>query len=242
MLDKIQLEKILFLDIETVPQTYAYQDLDEKTRELFNAKTRFSQNDEKSFEMLYGERGGILSEFGKIICITVGMVKETSLGRTIRLKSFAHEDEETLLKQFKGLLDEHYNSPYHSLCGHNSKEFDIPYICRRMLIHGIKLPSILDIAGKKPWEVSHLDTLELWKFGDYKSYTSLALLCHVFNIPTPKDDISGADVARVFYEENDLDRIRVYCEKDVIALIQLFLRMRGDSLVEEGNITSANDR
>lgn len=236
MLTKVQVEKILFLDIETVPQTYSYQDLDEKTRELFNAKTRFSQSEEKSFETLYNERGGILAEFGKIVCISVGMVRENNLNKTIRLKSFAHDDEETLLKQFKRLLDEHYNSPSHILCGHNAKEFDIPYICRRMLINGIGLPAILDIAGKKPWEINHLDTLELWKFGDYKAFTSLALLCHVFQIPTPKDDISGADVARVYYEESDLPRIRHYCEKDVVALIQLFLKMKGDGLVADENI------
>lgn len=236
MLTKVQVEKILFLDIETVPQTYSYQDLDEKTRELFNAKTRFSQSEEKSFETLYNERGGILAEFGKIVCISVGMVRENNLNKTIRLKSFAHDDEETLLNQFKRLLDEHYNSPSHILCGHNAKEFDIPYICRRMLINGIGLPAILDIAGKKPWEINHLDTLELWKFGDYKAFTSLALLCHVFQIPTPKDDISGADVARVYYEESDLPRIRHYCEKDVVALIQLFLKMKGDALVADENI------
>lgn len=236
MLTKVQVEKILFLDIETVPQTYSYQDLDEKTRELFNAKTRFSQSEEKSFETLYNERGGILAEFGKIVCISVGMVRENNLNKTIRLKSFAHDDEETLLKQFKRLLDEHYSSPSHILCGHNAKEFDIPYICRRMLINGIGLPAILDIAGKKPWEINHLDTLELWKFGDYKAFTSLALLCHVFQIPTPKDDISGADVARVYYEESDLPRIRHYCEKDVVALIQLFLKMKGDGLVADENI------
>lgn len=240
MLTKVQVEKILFLDIETVPQTYSYQDLDEKTRELFNAKTRFSQSEEKSFETLYNERGGILAEFGKIVCISVGMVRENNLNKTIRLKSFAHDDEETLLKQFKRLLDEHYNSPSHILCGHNAKEFDIPYICRRMLINGIGLPAILDIAGKKPWEINHLDTLELWKFGDYKAFTSLALLCHVFQIPTPKDDISGADVARVYYEESDLPRIRHYCEKDVVALIQLFLKMKGDTLVADENISSAS--
>lgn len=240
MLTKVQVEKILFLDIETVPQTYSYQDLDEKTRELFNAKTRFSQSEEKSFETLYNERGGILAEFGKIVCISVGMVRENNLNKTIRLKSFAHDDEETLLKQFKRLLDEHYNSPSHILCGHNVKEFDIPYICRRMLINGVALPSILDIAGKKPWEINHLDTLELWKFGDYKAFTSLALLCHVFQIPTPKDDISGADVARVYYEESDLPRIRHYCEKDVVALIQLFLKMKGDTLVADENISSAS--
>lgn len=239
MLEKTPLDRVLFFDIETVPQTYNYLDLDEKTKELFNTKTRFAQNEEKSFEMLYNDRGGILSEFGKIICISVGFVSTDRLGvRKIRLKSFAHDDEETLLRQFKELLE----SKEFILCGHNSKEFDIPYVCRRMLINGIKLPSVLNIAGKKPWEINHLDTLELWKFGDYKAFTSLALLCHVFQIPTPKDDISGADVARVYYEENDLKRIRIYCEKDVVALIQLFLRMRGDSLVEEANISSVSEQ
>ncbi len=238
MLKDIKLERVLFLDIETVPQTYVYQDLDEKTKELFNQKTRFSQNEEKSFESLYNERGGILSEFGKIICISIGLVTKDSLGaRKIRLKSFAHDNEETLLLQFKKILDERD----YVLCGHNSKEFDIPYICRRMLINGISLPNTLDIAGKRPWEINHLDTLELWKFGDYKAFTSLALLCHVFNIPTPKDDISGADVARVYYEEKNLNRIRQYCEKDVVALIQLLMRMKGDSLIAEENISSAGE-
>lgn len=236
MLKKVQLEKVLFLDIETVPQVYQFQDLEGKSKELFEAKTRFLQNEEKSFESLYNERGGIYAEFGKIVCISVGFVHETSHGKQMRMKSFYHDDEETLLKQFKKLLDENYNSPYHILCGHNAKEFDFPYICRRMLINGIELPEVLNIAGKKPWEISHLDTMELWKFGDFKAYTSLALLCHVFNIPTPKDDISGADVARVYFEEKDLERIKVYCEKDVVALIQLFLRMRGDELVEESEI------
>lgn len=236
MLKKVQLDKVLFLDIETVPQTYQFQDLEEKSKELFEAKTRFMQNEEKSYETLYNERGGIYAEFGKIVCISVGFVHETSHGKQMRMKSFYHDDEETLLKQFKNLLDENYNSPYHILCGHNAKEFDFPYICRRMLINGIELPETLNISGKKPWEISHLDTMELWKFGDFKAYTSLALLCHVFNIPTPKDDISGADVARVYFEEKDLERIKVYCEKDVVALIQLFLRMRGDALVEESEI------
>lgn len=236
MLNRVQLEKILFLDIETVPQTYAFSDVEDKTRELFEAKTRFQQNEERSFEQLYNERAGIFAEFGKIVCISVGYVNNTSTGRQIRMKSFYHDDEETLLRQFKTLLDDHYTSPSSILCGHNAKEFDFPYICRRMLIHGIQLPQVLNIAGKKPWEIAHLDTMELWKFGDFKAYTSLALLCHVFKIPTPKDDISGADVARVYYEENDLERIKVYCEKDVVALIQLFIRMRGEDLVDEGEI------
>ena len=236
MLEKVSLEKVLFLDIETVPQTYQFPDLEEDAKHLFELKTRFQQNEDKSFEQLYNEKASILSEFGKIVCISVGFVRETTTGKQLRMKSFYHDDEETLLNQFKKLLDEHYNTPYHILCGHNAKEFDFPYICRRMLINGIKLPATLDIAGKKPWEISHLDTMELWKFGDYKAYTSLALLCHVFKIPTPKDDISGADVARVYYEENDLERIKVYCEKDVVALVQLFLRMKGDTLIGEGDI------
>lgn len=237
MLDKVQLEKILFLDIETVPQVYNFEDLDETTAKLFDHKTRFQQKDGKTVDEIFNERGGILAEFGKIVCISCGFINTTHTGKEIRMKSFYHDDEETLLKQFASLLDSHFNSPYHLLCGHNGKEFDFPYIARRMLINGLKLPHALDIAGKKPWEVQHLDTLELWKFGDYKHFTSLPLLCHIFKIPTPKDDISGADVARVYYEENDLERIKVYCEKDVVALIQLFLKMKGDALVDEGDIT-----
>ena len=223
------------MDIETVPQTYNYQDLDEAAQTLFEGKNRMKITEEKTAEMVYKDLGGIQSEFGKIICISVGMVKDSSTGRTIRVKSFAHDDEYTLLNQFKRLLDDHYKNAV--LCGHNAKEFDFPYICRRMLINGISLPLALDIAGKKPWEIRHLDTMELWKFGDYKAYTGLALLCHVFGIPTPKDDITGADVARVYYEDKDLERIAVYCEKDVIALIQVYLKMHLEPLVSEGNIT-----
>ena len=185
--------------------------------------------------MVYKELGGIQAEFGKIVCISVGMVKESTTGKTIRVKSFAHDDEYTLLSQFKRLLEDHYKSGV--LCGHNAKEFDFPYLCRRMIIHGISLPKILNIAGKKPWEINHIDTMELWKFGDYKAYTSLALLCHIFEIPTPKDDISGADVARVYYEDQDLARIAKYCEKDVVALIQVYLKLNLQSIVEEANIT-----
>ncbi len=240
MIKQIQYEKILFLDIETVPQVFNYDTLDDKSKILFEAKNRFQISEEKSIEQIFDERGGILAEFGKIVCISVGMLRENSREKTIRLKSFYHDDEQTLLRQFKQLLDDHYNTQFHVLCGHNSKEFDIPYICRRMLIHGMALPNILQISGKKPWEINHIDTMEMWKFGDYKSYTSLALLCHVMGIPTPKDDISGADVARVYYQDKDLERIMVYCEKDVVALIQLYLRLNGNTLVEDCNISSAS--
>jgi len=234
-LRKISIEKVLFLDIETVPQVYNFNELDEKSAELYTLKTKFLQKDGATPEEVY-ERAGVYAEFGKIVCISCGIVTERSGGKEIRMKSFAGDDEKQLLEDFAEMLNRHYNTPYHILCGHNAKEFDFPFIGRRMLIHGIDLPGVLDIAGKKPWEVNHLDTMELWKFGDYKHYTSMSLLCHIFNIPTPKDDISGADVARVYYEENDLERIVTYCQKDVIALIQLFLRFRNEPLVEEDNI------
>jgi 3'-5' exonuclease len=236
MLNTLQLDNILFLDIETVPEIYRFADVDPATAHLFEAKNQRYKTDEKTFDQVYDEKAGIYAEFGKIICISVGFVRSTATGRMMHLKSYAHDDEETLLRQFSRLLEDNYNAPNKLLCGHNSKEFDIPFICRRMLINGVRLPNILNLAGKKPWEIQHLDTMELWKFGDYKAYTSLALLCNVFKIPTPKDDISGADVARVYYEENDLPRIKKYCEKDVVALIQLFMRMNGEDLIDDGNI------
>lgn len=235
MTEKIQLNRVLFLDIETAPQTYYYEDLDPEGKKLFEQKNKWQISETKTIEDLYGERSSILAEFGKIICISVGFVNDTRTGKEIRMKTFDHDDEETLLKQFFDLLESN-PAKFQILCGHNAKEFDFPYICRRGLINGLRLPEVLNIAGKKPWEISHLDTMELWKFGDYKAYTSLPLLCYVFGIPTPKDDISGADVARVYYEEKDLPRISKYCEKDVVALIQLFLKMRGDHLVEDGDI------
>jgi DNA polymerase elongation subunit (family B) len=234
MLQKIPLNKILFLDIETVPQFPTFLELDEKTKQLYSQKTKFLQKDNTTTADDLYERAGIYAEFGKIICISVGFIHEGTLGEQIRLKSFFNEDEEMLLKEFVSLLEE--NQSFSILCGHNAKEFDFPYICRRLLIHGITLPTALDIAGKKPWEINHLDTMELWKFGDYKAYTSLALLCHIFQIPTPKDDISGEDVARVYYEEKNLERIKVYCEKDVVALIQLLRKMMGKSLIKEEKI------
>lgn len=232
MINRVPLEKVLFLDIETVPQHPHFTSLSSEEQKLYDQKTKFLQKDEQTVDQLY-DRAGIYAEFGKIICISVGYVHEGIKGNQIRLKSFYSDDEVELLHEFKSLLE---SGKFTILCGHNAKEFDFPYICRRMLIQGIALPELLNIAGKKPWEISHLDTMELWKFGDYKAYTSLALLCHVFKIPTPKDDISGSDVARVYYEENNLERIKVYCEKDVVALIQLFLRMQGKSLITDEQI------
>ena len=236
-LRKTRIDNILFLDIETVPEVYKFSDLDDKTGELYLQKNRYLiERDDLSNDEIY-ERAGVFAEFGKIVCISVGVVRTNSLGeKTITMKSYASHDEHKLLTEFGEMLTKSYNSPNHSMCGHNAKEFDFPFIARRMLLNGIDIPAILDIAGKKPWEVNLLDTMELWKFGDYKHYTSIALLCHIFKVPTPKDDISGADVARVYYEDEDLPRITTYCEKDVIALIQLFLKFRNEGLVKEDNI------
>lgn len=235
-LQNVDIEKILFLDIETVPQVYKFAELDEKSAELYLQKNKFIQErDGLSNEALY-EKAGVYAEFGKIVCISCGLVQDKMTGKQIRLNSYYGDDEKQLLQDFAELLNSHYNTPHHILCGHNGKEFDFPYIARRMLIHGIDLPEALDIAGKKPWEINHLDTMELWKFGDFKHYSSLSLLCHIFNIPTPKDDISGADVARVYYEDQDLERIVAYCHKDVVALIQLFLKFRNEPLIKEENI------
>lgn len=105
-----------------------------------------------------------------------------------------------------------------------------------MIIHGIELPLKLNLFGKKPWEVPHLDTLELWKFGDFKHYTSLKLLTSVLGIPSPKDDIDGSEIFRVYYEENDVQRIVTYCQKDTIAVAQIILRLRGEALLETAEI------
>lgn len=222
------LTKVLFLDIETVPQQYDWSTLDERTAKLFSDKTRFEQErNAKSAEEIYGEKGGILAEFGKIICIGVGSLHKSGEDLAMRVTSFQGDDEAEVLRQFADLLNKHYNTDDHWLCGHNGKEFDFPYIARRCIVHRIKLPRLLDTGGLKPWEVGHLDTMNLWSFGDRKAYTSLALLTHILGIPTPKDDITGADVARVYYEDKGLDRIATYCKKDVVATAQLFLRLTG---------------
>lgn len=234
MLNKIPLENILFLDIETVPEVQHFSDLDETKQQLWEAKSQYQRNDEVTAEEFY-PRAGIWAEFGKIVCISVGYFKVKNDLRTFRTTSF-YGDEIKILKDFKNLLLTHFSETKHLLCAHNGKEFDFPYIARRMIIHNIELPYKLNLFGKKPWEVPHLDTLELWKFGDYKNYTSLKLLTNVLGIPSPKDDIDGSEVFRVFYEEQDIDRIIQYCEKDTIAVAQILLRLRGDELLHENEI------
>jgi len=234
MLNDIKIENILFLDIETVPQYESYDELSDTFKTLWDDKTKQFRIEDKTPDELY-DRAGIYAEFGKIICISVGFVIEKPTLK-MRIRSFSGDDEKELLKDFFSLLNNYYTKPESILCAHNGKEFDFPYIARRGLINGLKLPSIIDVAGKKPWEVKNIDTLELWKFGDYKHYTSLKLLTAIFDIPSPKDDISGGEVGSVYYKEKNLSRIVTYCEKDVIAIAQLFLRYRNQPLIQNENI------
>lgn len=234
MLEKIHFENILFLDIETVPEAENFKALDETKQELFSSKTQYQRKDDFTPEEFY-DRAGIWAEFGKIICISVGYFTFRGDIRHFRVTSF-FGDEITILKDFSNLLNNHFNKPQHILCGHNAKEFDFPFIARRMIINGLSIPQKLNLFGKKPWEIPHLDTMELWKFGDFKHYTSLKLLANILGIPSPKDDIDGSEVAHVFYVEKDIDRIIRYCEKDVIAVAQILLRLRREDLLIEEEI------
>lgn len=232
MLENIKITNVLFLDVETAPLVYKYKDLPEKMKPLWDSKFRYQQTETP--ESLY-KKAGVYAEFAKIICISVGYFNDG----TFRVKSFSGNDEKIILEDFSVLLNKHFNRKEHQLCAHNGKEFDFPFLCRRFLINGLKLPKTLNISGKKPWEINHLDTMELWKFGDYKSYTSLNLLAGIFNIPTPKDDIDGSDVARVYWEEKNLKRIVTYCQKDVLTVAQLLLRFMGQPLIEQKNVVVA---
>ena len=228
---------ILFLDIETVPQYSSYNDLPEDWRQLWDIKSNtLSRNQEgQTSEMLY-PRAGIYAEFGKIVCISCGVVQGKGEQRKIILKSFSGDNEKELLQQFNVMLNNWVSGEQKFLCAHNGKEFDFPYLCRRMIINNLTIPATLNSSGKKPWEVNHFDTLELWKFGDYKSYTSLNLLAYVLGIKTPKDDIDGSMVWEVYWKENNLQRIVTYCQKDVVTVAQILLRMNGEALIKEENI------
>ena len=234
MIHKLNLENLLFLDIETVPETKYYSDLSEDKQKLWDSKSKYQRKEDYSPEDFY-DRAGIWAEFGKIICISVGYFTEVNSVRRFRVTSF-YGDEYGLLLEFKALIETHFSKPKHLLCAHNGKEFDFPYIARRMVIHKISLPLKLNLFGKKPWEVPHLDTLELWKFGDFKHYTSLKLLTSVLGIPSPKDDIDGSEIFRVYYEEKNVERIVTYCQKDTIAVAQVILRLRGETVLEADEI------
>ncbi len=232
---------ILFLDIETAPQYPDYNDLPEEWKQLWDTKSAslLKYHEGQTNETLY-PRAGIYAEFGKIICISCGVLQGADGHKKIVLKSFYGDDEKLLLHQFSEMLNKWSGGEQKYLCAHNGKEFDFPYLCRRMIINSLPIPSLLNIAGKKPWEVTHLDTLELWKFGDFKSFTSLNLLAHTLGIATPKDDIDGSMVWAVYWKEKNLERIVTYCQKDVVTVAQIYLRMNGEPLIKPENIEIKN--
>ncbi|MEM7103812.1 MAG: ribonuclease H-like domain-containing protein [Bacteroidota bacterium] len=234
----MDLTSILFLDIETVSGKASYNELNEDFQELWQLKMKsiYRKEEPPVPEEAYEDKAGIFAEFGKIVCISVGILTKDSEGNlSMRLKSYAHDDESILLKEFSDLLEK--NRKLIRLCGHNIREFDIPYICRRLIINQLPLPRMLDISGKKPWELEYLmDTMLMWRFGDYKNYTKLSLLTAVFGIPTPKDDIDGSEVGRVYWQEKDLERIAIYCQKDVVAVAQLVLKFQRLDLIPEENV------
>ena len=235
MLSNIKPEDILFLDIETVPAASSFEKLEDPLRAHWEKKSRHFRNEDQTAADVY-DRAGIYAEFGRIVCISVGLLKERN-PFSFRLKSFFSDNEKELLTEFSAMLGKFARNREALLCAHNGREFDYPYIARRMIINGILIPDILDNAGKKPWEVKLLDTLDLWKFGDYKSYTSLDLLAAVLGIPSPKDDIDGSMVNSVYWIEKDLDRIVEYCQKDVITLAQVLLRFHCEPLIKNENIS-----
>lgn len=227
MIHKIPLEKVLFLDIETVPNYANFQEVPETEQNLWDKKTKYQRKEDFSAEEYY-DKAGIMAEFGKIICISIGIIDKND---TLKIKSFADDDEKKLLLEFGNIFNSQRLRDV-ILCAHNGKEFDFPWIARRFLINGMMPPVPFQMFGKKPWEIPHLDTMELWKFGDYKSFISLELMAHVFGIPTPKDDIDGSMVSSIYYIEKDLQRIVDYCEKDVLTLANIFRRMRQEDLLQ----------
>jgi 3'-5' exonuclease len=235
MLEKIKLEKILFLDIETAPLFATYQELPTEYKEFWEKKSLHFRDENQTAEEVY-DRTGIYAEFGKVICISFAMIYSRDNERYIRIKSIYGDNEKQILKEFEELINKMNSANDINLCAHNGKEFDFPYLSRRMLVNKIPLPSLLDVAGKKPWETPYIDTMELWKFGDYKHYTSLNLLSYLFGIPSPKTDLDGSMVASVYWKNHDLKRIAKYCQQDVLTVVQLFLTFKGENTIPEKNI------
>jgi DNA polymerase elongation subunit (family B) len=233
---KFSLENLLVLDIETVRSHKLYEDMPERLQSQWDRKSTFLRvNDDEAPKDLFEDRGGIYAEFGKVVSISVGFFTYVGADLSLRVKALFNEDENILLNEFRDLLQK-FDDKSLTLCGHNGKEFDFPYLCRRMLINNIKLPAVLDTSGKKPWEVNHLDTMEMWKFGDRKNFTSLELLATLFDIPTSKDAIDGSQVSNVYYEEQDLPKIAKYCSKDVVVTAQLLLKLNQQPTIKEENI------
>lgn len=242
MLDNVKIEDVLFLDIETVPKTSDYNSLDTYEQELWEEKRGKNRSEDENATDYYFNNAGIFAEFGRIICISVGWISQNGMFTTFELTSFYGDDEQKLLKEFTAFLKQRsINTRNLALCGHNIREFDVPYICRRLIMNGLSLPVYFDnLQTKKPWEAGLLDSMDWWKFGDFKNYISLKLLAFCLGIPSPKDDISGKDVGKVYWQEKGLERIKTYCQKDVLTVAQILLKLKGLSLISESNVKINN--
>jgi DNA polymerase elongation subunit (family B) len=227
MLQNTAIEQFLMLDIETVPGASSYEQLDNDMQALWQAKHEALRITDMTAAESFEKKAGIYAEFGKIVCISVGYFSKKGDRLSLRLRSICGDDERKLLQELAALLDNHFHKEdYYVIAGHNVKEFDIPYLCRRMMINNIALPYLLHLSGKKPWETSVVDTMHLWRFGDYKSYTSLKLMAHVLGIPSPKEDMEGKDVGNVYWQQKQLPRITEYCQRDVVTVARLLLRFK----------------
>lgn len=244
ILNYIAPQKILFIDIETASISRSFEDLDPEMQALWARKAaHITRNydtpiEQNVLESTYRDKAGIHAEFAKVICVGLGFFTDLETEKAIRIKTIHEGDEEEILTQFAAFVNQYVSTKgFRFYCGHNIKEFDAPFLCRRLLINGIGLPPSLDLSGKRPWEVRHLlDTLQFWKFGDYKKYTSLKLLAKIFGIPAPKEDLEGNQVGSVYWEEQDFERISKYCAKDVLTTMQLFNKYTGQNLVEPENV------
>lgn len=259
---KEHIKRMLFVDIETVRATRYFHELSEGMQKMWENKAQYLEpKSELSVEEKYYERAGIYAEFGKIVCISCGFVFERDKQMYFKVKSFYGDDERQILKAFGefldnitvkldangNLLDRNGNKKsnswlFHYLVAHNGKEFDFPYLCRRYMVHQLRLPELLEVRGKKPWDIGHLlDTMEMWRFGDVKSFTKLELLCHLFQIPTPKEEMDGGMVNQVFWEEKNYEKIARYCEKDVVATAQLMLKFNFIDVFPLENVITAEN-
>lgn len=238
MLENVKIDDVLFLDIETVPKSPDFSRLDAYEQELWEEKKGKHKADDDTAADYYFNNAGIFAEFGKIICISVGRFTQAGMFQEFELRSFYGDDEVKLLHEFVAFLQQEQKKRRSlTLCGHNIREFDVPYICRRLLINNLKLPEYFEtLQTKKPWEAGLLDSMDFWKFGDFKNFISLKLLAYCLGIPSPKDDISGKDVGKVYWHEHGLDRIKTYCQKDVITVAQIVLKLKGLSLISESNV------
>ncbi len=232
------LDSLLFIDIETVSQYADFSEMPGLWKKLWQVKIEKQLSDSETVEEFYPKRAAILAEFGKIVCISSGYFISDSGKLRFRVRSFYGHDEKQLLQEVITAFNQwQSNKKQAFFCGHNIKEFDIPYLCRRLLVNDLLIPAYLDFQNMKPWETNLIDTFQLWKFGDFKNYTSLNLLAACMNVPSPKDDIDGSMVGDVYWKENNLERIATYCAKDVVTVAQLVLKFKLLPLMHDDDIT-----